>query len=94
MTERADGLEVDTLTIRIPVRLQRRGGQKLIMTAGGGQATPTPKCHGLPPAMPMILGSLAARVVRPDVRELPPGGFHPFQMEHARGTIEGPGHLC
>jgi hypothetical protein len=36
MTERADGLEVDTLTIRIPVRLQRRGGRKLIMTAGGG----------------------------------------------------------
>jgi hypothetical protein len=31
MTERA-GLEVDTLTIRIPLRLQRRGGRKLIMT--------------------------------------------------------------
>jgi hypothetical protein len=26
------GLEVDTLTIRIPMRLQRRGGRKLIMT--------------------------------------------------------------
>jgi hypothetical protein len=34
MTERA-GLEVDTLTIRIPMRLQRRGGRKLIMTQEG-----------------------------------------------------------
>ena len=34
MTERA-GLEVDTLTIRIPMRLQRRGGRKLIMTPEG-----------------------------------------------------------
>jgi hypothetical protein len=29
------GLEVDTLTIRIPMRLQRRGGRKLIMTPKG-----------------------------------------------------------
>ena len=41
MTERA-GLEVDTLTIRIPIRLQRRGGRKLIMTPEGA-AMPTPK---------------------------------------------------
>jgi hypothetical protein len=34
MTVRA-GLEVDTLTIRIPMRLQRRGGRKLIMTPQG-----------------------------------------------------------
>jgi hypothetical protein len=34
MTERM-GLEVDTLTIRIPMRLQRRGGRKLIMTPKG-----------------------------------------------------------
>jgi hypothetical protein len=34
MTVRA-GLEVDTLTIRIPVRLQRRGGRKLIVTPEG-----------------------------------------------------------
>ena len=34
MTERV-GLEVDTLTIRIPMRLQRRGGRKLIMTPEG-----------------------------------------------------------
>ena len=34
MTERA-GLEVETLTIRIPIRLQRRGGRKLIMTPEG-----------------------------------------------------------
>ncbi len=34
MTERV-GLEVDTLTIHIPVRLQRRGGRKLIMTPEG-----------------------------------------------------------
>ena len=34
MTERA-GLEVDTLTIRIPIRLQRRGGRKLIITPEG-----------------------------------------------------------
>jgi hypothetical protein len=34
MSERV-GLEVDTLTIRIPIRLQRRGGRKLIMTPEG-----------------------------------------------------------
>ena len=34
MTEHV-GLEVDTLTIRIPIRLQRRGGRKLIMTPEG-----------------------------------------------------------
>jgi hypothetical protein len=34
MTERV-GLEVETLTIRIPIRLQRRGGRKLIMTPEG-----------------------------------------------------------
>ena len=34
MTVRA-GFEVDTLTIRIPIRLQRRGGRKLIMTPEG-----------------------------------------------------------
>jgi hypothetical protein len=34
MTERV-GLEVDTLTIRTPMRLQRRGGRKLIMTPEG-----------------------------------------------------------
>ena len=31
MTERV-GLDINTLTIRIPIRLQRRGGRKLIMT--------------------------------------------------------------
>jgi hypothetical protein len=41
MTVRA-GLEVDTLTIRIPMRLQRRGGRKLIMTPEGA-AMPTTK---------------------------------------------------
>jgi hypothetical protein len=41
MTQRV-GLEVDTLTIRIPMRLQRRGGRKLIMTPEGA-AVPTPK---------------------------------------------------
>jgi hypothetical protein len=40
-TERA-ALEVDTLTIRIPMRLQRRGGRKLIVTPEGA-AVPTPK---------------------------------------------------
>jgi hypothetical protein len=34
--------EVETLTIRIPIRLQRRGGRKLIMTPEGA-AVPTPK---------------------------------------------------
>jgi hypothetical protein len=29
------GLELDTLTIRIPIRLQRRGGRKLIMMPEG-----------------------------------------------------------
>jgi hypothetical protein len=41
MPERAN-LELDTLTIRIPMRLQRRGGRKLIMTPEGA-AVPTPK---------------------------------------------------
>jgi hypothetical protein len=36
------GLEVDTLTIRIPIRLQRRGGRKLIITPEGA-AVPRPK---------------------------------------------------
>jgi hypothetical protein len=35
-------VEVDTLTIRIPMRLQRRGGRKLIMTLEGA-TMPTPK---------------------------------------------------
>jgi hypothetical protein len=35
-------LEFDTLTIRIPMRLQRRGGRKLIMTPEGAPM-PTPK---------------------------------------------------
>jgi hypothetical protein len=34
MSERA-ALELDTLTIRIPIRLQRRGGRKLIVTPEG-----------------------------------------------------------
>jgi hypothetical protein len=37
-------LELDTLTIRIPIRLQRRGGRKLIM-APEGMAMPTPKAR-------------------------------------------------
>jgi hypothetical protein len=37
MTKRVD-LEVDTLTIRIPMQLQRRGGRKLIMTPEGAAA--------------------------------------------------------
>jgi hypothetical protein len=35
-------LEIDTLTIRIPMRLQHRGGRKLIMTPERS-AAPTPK---------------------------------------------------
>src|SRR5918994_7177642 len=34
--------EIETLTIRIPIRLQRRGGRKLIM-APEGAAVPVPK---------------------------------------------------
>jgi len=41
MTEHT-GPEIETLTIRIPMRLQRRGGRKLIMTPEGA-AVPTPK---------------------------------------------------
>jgi hypothetical protein len=41
MTGRA-ALELDTLTIRIPIRLQRRGGRKLIMMPEG-VATPARK---------------------------------------------------
>ena len=36
------GLELDTLTIRIPICLQRRGGRKLIV-APEGAVLPTPK---------------------------------------------------
>jgi hypothetical protein len=36
--------EVETLTIRIPIRLQRRGGRKLIMTPeGAAAAAPKPR---------------------------------------------------
>jgi hypothetical protein len=38
MTGRA-ALELDTLTIRIPIRLQRRGGRKLIVTPEGAAAS-------------------------------------------------------
>jgi hypothetical protein len=41
MTQRT-GLEFETLTIRIPMRLQRRGGRKLIITPEG-VAAPAPK---------------------------------------------------
>jgi hypothetical protein len=41
MNERA-ALELDTLTIRIPIQLQRRGGRKLIM-APDGAAVSAPK---------------------------------------------------
>ena len=41
MTERA-GLEVDTLTMRVLMRLQRRGGRKLIVGPEGA-AMPAPK---------------------------------------------------
>jgi hypothetical protein len=37
MTERTSH-EIETLTIRIPIRLQRRGGRKLIMTPEGAAA--------------------------------------------------------
>jgi hypothetical protein len=37
------GLEVDTLTIRIPIRLQRHGGRKLIVTPEGTVPTPKPR---------------------------------------------------
>ena len=37
MTERSTH-EVETLTIRIPIRLQRRGGRKLIITPEGAAA--------------------------------------------------------
>jgi hypothetical protein len=43
MTGRA-ALELDTLTIRIPMRLRRRGGRKLIMTREGS-AAPAPKAR-------------------------------------------------
>jgi hypothetical protein len=42
MSERVD-LEVDTLTIRIPIRLQRRGGRKLIMTPEAAVPVPKPR---------------------------------------------------
>ena len=43
MTERP-GQEVETLTIRIPIRLQRRRGRKLIMTLeGAGVPAPKPR---------------------------------------------------
>ena len=74
------GLDVDTLTIRIPMRLQRRGGRKLIMTPEGA-AVPTPKCHGLPPAPPMIPRrqlSSNPPVIRPNLQELPPEASNPF----------------
>jgi hypothetical protein len=35
--------EIETLTIRIPMRLQRRGGRKLIMTPEGAVPTPKPR---------------------------------------------------
>jgi hypothetical protein len=54
MTERA-GLEVDTLTIRIPMRLQRRGGRKLIMT---------PECAAAPTRKPSRDEAMVRALVR------------------------------
>ena len=34
--------EVETLTVRIPIRLQRHGGRKLIMTPEGAAAPGSP----------------------------------------------------
>jgi hypothetical protein len=42
MAEQA-GVEVETLTIRIPMRFQRRGGRKLIMTPEGVAPAPVRK---------------------------------------------------
>ena len=39
----AEHAEVETLTIRIPMRLQRRGGRKLIMTPEGATSSPKPR---------------------------------------------------
>jgi hypothetical protein len=39
------GLDVDPLTIRIPMRLQRRGGRKLIMTPEGVAAPARKPCR-------------------------------------------------
>ena len=37
--------ELETLTIRIPIRLKRRGGRKLIMTPEGvAEPAPKPRC--------------------------------------------------
>jgi hypothetical protein len=36
----AEHAEVETLTVRIPMRLQRRGGRKLIMTPEGAKVPP------------------------------------------------------
>ena len=44
MTERA-ALELATLTIRIPMRLQRCGGRKLIMTPDGAAAPTAKPCR-------------------------------------------------
>jgi hypothetical protein len=54
MTVRAD-LEVDTLTIRIPMRLQRRGGRKLIMA---------PESWTVPPPKPSRDETLIKALVR------------------------------
>jgi hypothetical protein len=48
-------LEMETLTIHIPMRLQRRGGRKLIMTPEG-VAAPAPK--------PRRVGTLIKALVR------------------------------
>jgi hypothetical protein len=54
MTERAT-LELDTLTIRIPLRLQRRGGRQLIMT---------PEDATVPPPKPRRDETLIKAIVR------------------------------
>jgi hypothetical protein len=38
------GPRVETLTIRVPMQLQRRGGRKLIMTPEEDAPTPKPHC--------------------------------------------------
>ncbi len=43
----AQDAQVETLTIRIPMRLQRRGGRKLIITPEGAAPPPKPRRDGM-----------------------------------------------
>jgi hypothetical protein len=85
MTGRA-ALEVDTLTIRIPIRLQRRGGRKLSMTPEGVAAPARKPSRDETPIKALVRAVVSQFEIRgkvgprPGSLNVPSGGARPSLM--------------